>query len=75
MYARRHKRSRCAIKHSILLAVIPLSAGVPQRETKVFKEVRGFIPSYEAVTAVLYPTVLVAEDSVDTRIMLKRALN
>lgn len=39
----------------------------------MFKEVRGFIPSYEAVSAVLYPTVLVAEDSVDTRIMLKRA--
>jgi CheY-like chemotaxis protein len=30
-------------------------------------------PEYEAVSAILYPTVLVAEDSVDTRIMLKRA--
>ena len=39
----------------------------------MFKEVREFIPSYEAVSAVLYPTVLVAEDSVDTRLMLKRA--
>ena len=39
----------------------------------MFKEVRGFAPSFEAVSAVLYPTVLVAEDSVDTRIMLKRA--
>ena len=39
----------------------------------MFKEVRGFALSFEAVSAVLYPTVLVAEDSVDTRIMLKRA--
>src|ERR1044071_7051421 len=28
---------------------------------------------YDAVSAILYPTVLVAEDSTDTRIMLKRA--
>ena len=27
----------------------------------------------EAVSAILYPSVLVAEDSVDTRIMLKQA--
>ena len=33
----------------------------------------GIIPNYDAVSAVLYPTVLVAEDSVDTRIMLKHA--
>jgi len=39
----------------------------------VFKEVREPVPTYDAVSAVLYPTVLVAEDSVDTRIMLKRA--
>jgi CheY-like chemotaxis protein len=32
----------------------------------------GKIPEYD-VSAVLYPTVLVAEDSTDTRIMLKRA--
>ena len=43
------------------------------REIKVLKEFREFIPSYEAVSAIVYPTVLVAEDSVDTRIMLKRA--
>ena len=30
-------------------------------------------PSSSAVSAVIYPTVLVAEDSTDTRIMLKRA--
>ena len=36
-------------------------------------EVRENIPEYAAVSAVIYPTVLVAEDSVDTRIMLKRA--
>jgi CheY-like chemotaxis protein len=30
-------------------------------------------PIKESVSAVLYPTVLVAEDSTDTRIMLKRA--
>ena len=30
-------------------------------------------PSSSAVSAILYPTVLVAEDSTDTRIMLKRA--
>src|ERR1700752_1115033 len=36
-------------------------------------EQQGIIPNYDAVSAVLYPTVLVAEDSVDTRIMLKRA--
>ena len=65
--------SKCAIKHSILLAVSSPSAGVPPEKIKVFKEVRGFVPSYEAVSTVLYPTVLVAEDSVDTRIMLKRA--
>jgi CheY-like chemotaxis protein len=29
---------------------------------------------YDAVSAILYPTVLIAEDSFDTRIMLKRAL-
>lgn len=28
---------------------------------------------WDAVSAILYPTVLVAEDSTDTRIMLKRA--
>ena len=39
----------------------------------MFKEVRETVPTYDAVSAVLYPTVLVAEDSVDTRIMLKRA--
>ncbi len=33
----------------------------------------GILPSDDAVSAILYPTVLVAEDSVDTRIMLKRA--
>lgn len=38
-----------------------------------FMEQQGIIPNYDAVSAVLYPTVLVAEDSVDTRIMLKRA--
>ena len=31
------------------------------------------MPEVEAVSAILYPTVLVAEDSTDTRIMLKRA--
>ena len=39
----------------------------------MFKTVREIILTSEAVSAVLYPTVLVAEDSVDTRIMLKRA--
>lgn len=39
----------------------------------VFKTVREIILTSEAVSAALYPTVLVAEDSVDTRIMLKRA--
>lgn len=28
---------------------------------------------WDAVSSILYPTVLVAEDSIDTRIMLKRA--
>jgi two-component system, cell cycle response regulator DivK len=32
-----------------------------------------FIPMSSAVSAIIYPTVLVAEDSEDTRIMLKRA--
>ena len=32
-----------------------------------------YIPMSSAVSAILYPTVLVAEDSQDTRIMLKRA--
>ncbi len=39
----------------------------------MFKEVREFFPTYDAVSAVIYPSVLVAEDSLDTRIMLKRA--
>jgi len=39
----------------------------------VFKEARETIPAYDAMSAILYPTVLVAEDSLDTRIMLKRA--
>lgn len=33
----------------------------------------GIIREYDAVSAILYPTVLLAEDSADTRIMLKRA--
>src|ERR1043166_2148375 len=37
----------------------------------VFAEESGFMSTSAA--AILYPTVLVAEDSVDTRIMLKRA--
>ena len=39
----------------------------------MFSQAQGRVPDYEAVSAILYPTVLVAEDSVDTRIMLKRA--
>jgi CheY-like chemotaxis protein len=39
----------------------------------VFKTVREIILTAEAMSAILYPTVLVAEDSVDTRIMLKHA--
>ena len=34
---------------------------------------RAMSPMQEAVSAILYPTVIVAEDSTDTRIMLKRA--
>ena len=30
-------------------------------------------PEWKSVSAILYPTVLLAEDSQDTRIMLKRA--
>src|SRR5215213_104422 len=33
----------------------------------------NFVASYNSVSAILYPTVLVAEDSQDTRFMLKRA--
>src|SRR4029434_9152919 len=32
-----------------------------------------FIPMSSAVSAIIYPSVLLAEDSQDTRIMLKRA--
>ena len=39
----------------------------------MFKTVREIILTSDAMSAILYPTVLVAEDSVDTRIMLKRA--
>src|SRR5690349_12618082 len=39
----------------------------------VFKTVREIILTSDAMSAILYPTVLVAEDSVDTRIMLKHA--
>jgi CheY-like chemotaxis protein len=35
---------------------------------------RHYSLMYDAVSAILYPTVLIAEDSFDTRIMLKRAL-
>ena len=49
-----------------------LSAKSP-RKIQVFKSVREIILTSEAVSAILYPTVLVAEDSVDTRTMLKRA--
>ena len=45
---------------------VPLEYGYSSKEL-------GITLSYEAVAAKLYPTVLVAEDSVDTRIMLKRA--
>jgi CheY-like chemotaxis protein len=38
----------------------------------VFKTVREIILTSDAMSAILYPSVLVAEDSVDTRIMLKR---
>ena len=34
---------------------------------------QGISPMYDTVSAILYPTVLVAEDSRDTRVMLKRA--
>lgn len=34
---------------------------------------QGISPMYDSVSAILYPTVLVAEDSQDTRDMLKRA--
>ncbi|HET6976617.1 MAG TPA: response regulator [Pyrinomonadaceae bacterium] len=39
----------------------------------MFSQLQGRVPDYDNVSAILYPTVLVAEDSVDTRIMLKRA--
>jgi CheY-like chemotaxis protein len=39
----------------------------------MFTQSQGRVPEYDAVSAILYPTVLVAEDSVDTRVMLKRA--
>ena len=39
----------------------------------MFNQAQGRALEYDSVSAILYPTVLVAEDSVDTRIMLKRA--
>lgn len=39
----------------------------------MFSQTQGSVLEDDAVSAILYPTVLVAEDSVDTRIMLKRA--
>jgi two-component system cell cycle response regulator DivK len=33
----------------------------------------GSSPTHDSVSAIIYPTVLLAEDSEDTRIMLKRA--
>lgn len=39
----------------------------------MFSQTQRRVSEYDAVSAILYPTVLVAEDSVDTRIMLKRA--
>ena len=54
---------------------IPAVASPSVREIPLntMLETLGTIPEYDAVSAVLYPTVLVAEDSTDTRIMLKRA--
>ena len=51
--------------------LVSLSAGIPRNT--MFIQAQGRVPEYDAVSAILYPTVLVAEDSVDTRIMLKRA--
>jgi len=52
--------------------VSSLSAGFPPKHIFVTRG-RVVSPISSAVSAVLYPTVLVAEDSTDTRIMLKRA--
>lgn len=51
--------------------LIPSKGDIPPKNcfTKV-----GESLMYDAVSSILYPTVLVAEDSFDTRIMLKRAL-
>jgi CheY-like chemotaxis protein len=38
-----------------------------------FSSTQGLSPIDDSVSAILYPTVLVAEDSQDTRAMLKRA--
>jgi CheY-like chemotaxis protein len=47
------------------------SSGISPEQTEFIQA--GKLSLMEAVSAILYPTVLVAEDSVDTRIMLKRA--
>jgi CheY-like chemotaxis protein len=59
-------------KYAIPCRRIFPQCGNPPADT-VFKTVREIILTSDAMSAILYPTVLVAEDSVDTRIMLKRA--
>jgi len=59
-------------KYAIPYRRIFPQCGNPPADT-VFKTVREIILTSDAMSAILYPTVLVAEDSVDTRIMLKRA--
>lgn len=51
--------------------LVPLEVGFPP--IQIHSRPRVYNLMTEAVSAILYPTVLVAEDSFDTRIMLKQA--
>lgn len=58
------------------MPVLPVAIFPQVRESPgkmMFSQPQGRILDYDAVSAIVYPTVLVAEDSIDTRIMLKRA--
>jgi CheY-like chemotaxis protein len=72
MFATEDMNPMCYKDHPCL--VISLSAGFPLKYRLLEQGGMGALSlRYNAVSAILYPTVLVAEDSTDTRIMLKRA--
>src|ERR1051325_10979649 len=68
MYIEGHKRQLYVINDASCECLFPQSGFPPTQLCNRWANFAGVI-----VSAILYPTVLVAEDSTDTRIMLKRA--